>query len=160
MAVGTGLVTLGVSDTINTVVESAVIEAMTAPLAHDARGGLSPAALNPLLDLCQGKSALALGPGLDTHEGTRTLVKNILKQCTLPVILDADGLNLISDDPGVLRHRSAPTILTPPSRGDVPAHRNFRPGHPGPSAGDGPCICPGIRGHRGAQGRRHPHRHP
>jgi len=113
VSAGTGLVTLGIPQAINTIVETASLEAMTAPQDHGGPPYLTLSALDSLMALCQDKSALALGPGLGTHEETQKLVTTLVKESTLPLVLDADGLNCIAHDPSILKQRKAPTILTP-----------------------------------------------
>ena len=113
VAAGTGLVTLGIPQSINDIVETATLEAMTAPLDSAGKAHLTLAALDPLLELSQDKSALALGPGLGTHEETQKLVTALVKESNRPLVLDADGLNCIAHDPSLLKQRKAPTTLTP-----------------------------------------------
>ncbi|MFK5952196.1 MAG: NAD(P)H-hydrate dehydratase [Desulfobacterium sp.] len=113
VAAGTGLVTLGIPQAINDIVETATLEAMTTPLDNGGKAYLTLAALDPLLKLSQDKSALALGPGLGTHEETQKLVTALVKESSLPLILDADALNCVAHDPSLLKQRKAPTILTP-----------------------------------------------
>ena len=59
-----------------------------------------------------GLSALAVGPGLGTSSAARALLDAALAT-GLPAVLDADALNLVADEPGRLRGRAAPTVLTP-----------------------------------------------
>ncbi len=113
VAAGTGLVTLALPDAINDTVESCTIEAMTVPLPDDGNGYLTHTALDSIQALARNKSALALGPGLGTHEETRNLVISLVEKTDLPLILDADALNCIAHDPCLLKKRKAPTILTP-----------------------------------------------
>ncbi len=113
MAMGTGLVTLGVAATLNPVMEMKVTEPMTVPLAESAPGHLSDRCFDALNDLAQQKNAMALGPGMGTDPATGRLVKRIIQELTLPMVVDADGLNAIADDPGILKKTRAPLILTP-----------------------------------------------
>lgn len=113
VAVGTGLVTLAVPDAINDTVETCTIEAMTAPLPDEGKGYITDTALKTIQDLARNKSALALGPGLGTHEETRNLVISLVEKTDLPLILDADGLNCIATNLPLLKTRKAPTVLTP-----------------------------------------------
>ncbi|TJX15187.1 NAD(P)H-hydrate dehydratase [Tissierella creatinini] len=55
---------------------------------------------------------IVLGPGLGVSEEKRDLVKNILKSFRGPIVLDADGINLI-DDVDILRSRKDITVITP-----------------------------------------------
>ena len=90
-----------------------VIEPMTAALAQTPSGGLGAAALDGVMTLLEGKSALAIGPGIGTDPDTRELVKGVVATASVPMVIDADGLNCIADDPGILGTANAPVILTP-----------------------------------------------
>ena len=72
---GAGLVTLGIPESLNTIMEVKLTEAMTEPLPEEESGSLGPAALPKIRSLCQGKKALAIGPGLSTSPGTTALVR-------------------------------------------------------------------------------------
>lgn len=56
-----------------------------------------------------------VGPGIGTDDDALALLREILAT-DLPVLLDADGLTLVSRDPSLVRERSAPTVLTPHDR--------------------------------------------
>ncbi len=57
--------------------------------------------------------AIALGPGLDTKEDTRKAVRTFLEKGSSPVIIDADGLNILSLDKDLLKRVPPQSILTP-----------------------------------------------
>jgi hydroxyethylthiazole kinase-like uncharacterized protein yjeF len=61
----------------------------------------------------EGKTAVALGPGLSTHEETTALVRRIVGRCPLPMVIDADGLNALSGHLEALVPVQGKTILTP-----------------------------------------------
>jgi NAD(P)H-hydrate epimerase len=110
---GTGLVTLGVAESLNPVMETLVVEPMTCPLPEEVPGHLSLDSLDAIQALAQTRQALALGPGLGTRAATQDLVRKLVKKVPIPLILDADGLNAVAEDPACLKTRTAPTILTP-----------------------------------------------
>lgn len=56
---------------------------------------------------------LILGPGLGTGKKQRELVEECLLYFQKPIVVDADGLNILSDNPSLIKHRSSPTIVTP-----------------------------------------------
>ncbi|MEH2941945.1 NAD(P)H-hydrate dehydratase [Lachnospiraceae bacterium KK002] len=58
-------------------------------------------------------SVIVAGPGLGTGKTARKLVKLVLKYAEVPVILDADGLNLTAEHPEWLKLAKAPVIVTP-----------------------------------------------
>lgn len=110
---GTGLVTLGAPESLLPVMESLVLEPMTHPLPEKEKGFLSETCLKDILILLKGKQALALGPGLGTREGTKKLVQGLIEQSPVPMVLDADAVNCIAENPGVLKKKTRPAILTP-----------------------------------------------
>jgi hydroxyethylthiazole kinase-like uncharacterized protein yjeF len=110
---GAGLVTLGIPKSLNAIMEEKLTEAMTTPLPDTVDGTLSLRAERDILKLMEGKTAVALGPGLSTHPETTDLVRRIVSRCPLPIVIDADGLNALSEDPSPLRSCGNKAILTP-----------------------------------------------
>jgi hydroxyethylthiazole kinase-like uncharacterized protein yjeF len=110
---GAGLVTLGIPKSLNAIMEEKLTEAMTAPLPDTVDGTLSLRAERDILKLMEGKTAVALGPGLSTHPETTDLVRRIVSRCPLPIVIDADALNALSEDPSSLRSCGNKAILTP-----------------------------------------------
>lgn len=76
-------------------------------------GTLGPLALEPLLSAVRGKDAVVLGPGLPRGGGTHALLAQLLPAITVPLVLDADGLNALAEDVSILRHAAGPVVLTP-----------------------------------------------
>lgn len=110
---GAGLVTLGIPASLNAILENKLTEPMTCPLPETADGSLSLKAETDIVELMDGKTAIAIGPGLSTHEETTELVRQIVSRCPLPMVIDADGLNALSEDLGVLSKCRGQVILTP-----------------------------------------------
>lgn len=54
-----------------------------------------------------------MGPGISTHEDTAALVKKLLLKAPCPMVLDADAISAISDDPAILLEALGPVVLTP-----------------------------------------------
>lgn len=113
MRAGTGLVTLGVPTSLNPVLESQVTEVMTYALPETTDHMLDTSAMGAIKELLTGKSCLAIGPGIGTAEETRQLLFQVLEKIVIPVVVDADGLNLLSERPEILRALKVPVILTP-----------------------------------------------
>lgn len=65
-----------------------------------------------LRSLMEGKNLVVVGPGLGKDPWARELLTEVL-QAECPVVVDADGLNIISEDPALLKCRKYPMILTP-----------------------------------------------
>jgi len=114
MACGTGLVTLAIPESINSIMETKVTEPMTVLLPESKRGHISHTALNIILkELVADKKVVAAGPGLGMDESTIKLVHGMVEEITLPMVLDADALNAIAVNPYILKNRKAATVVTP-----------------------------------------------
>jgi NAD(P)H-hydrate epimerase len=110
---GAGLVTLGIPQSINPILETQVLEAMTEPLPEMENGRLSETALDAIMNLVVGKRCLALGPGLGQAVETKTLVCRIIKKSPVPLVIDADGLNNLVGHTEILHKLNVPAIITP-----------------------------------------------
>ncbi len=110
---GAGLVTLGIPQSLNPILESKCTEAMTLPLPETGEGTLSPGALEEIVNFCRKASVVALGPGLSRNGETGELVRELIRNCPLPMVVDADGLNLIAEDVSVLSMAQSSLVLTP-----------------------------------------------
>ncbi len=113
MRAGAGLVTLGVPSSVAPVLEPMVIEPMTVSLPCRGDGTLGESAWDKVTELIEGRNCLALGPGLGWTPSTAALVHRIVGECPLPLVLDADGLNCIAENPERLKSAKAPVVLTP-----------------------------------------------
>ena len=109
---GAGLVFLGVPENIYAIEAVKLTEAIVFPLP-DAEGKLSEAAIPEILDRLPKMDAVLIGPGLGQSAGTRAVTEAVLKHANCPVVLDADGINVIAPHKDILRGRTCPTILTP-----------------------------------------------
>jgi len=110
---GAGLVTLGIPESLNPILEEKCTEVMTLPLPETSAGSLAPEAVSPVLDFCRKIDVVAIGPGISRNSGTGELVRELVRTCPVPLIIDADGLNLIAEDLSVLRCASSGLTLTP-----------------------------------------------
>ncbi len=111
---GAGLVTVAVPDPVLPVVDLGSIESMTLPLpASGTTGQIAAAAAGRILAAAEGKSVLALGPGLGQEEETAEAIRRIVREAALPLVLDADGLNAFAGRARELAGRQAATVLTP-----------------------------------------------
>ncbi|MDZ7833084.1 MAG: NAD(P)H-hydrate dehydratase [Desulfobacterales bacterium] len=113
MRAGAGLVTLGVPESLNPVIEPQVLEPMTIGLQETPAGALSDDAADTILDLLSDKRCLALGPGMGTDPATARLVHRLIQESPVPVVVDADGLNNLALEPEILINAHSPVILTP-----------------------------------------------
>lgn len=109
---GAGLVFLGVPECIYAIEAVKLNEAIVFPL-KDEDGMLAETSLEEIEKTLPRMDAVLIGCGLGQSQGTLAVLLRVLEQAKCPVVLDADGINLISGHRHVLRGRAAPTILTP-----------------------------------------------
>lgn len=109
---GAGLVYLGVPDSIYAIEAVKLTEPIVFPLP-DEDGKLSVKAEKEICKLLPKMDAVLIGPGLGQSEGTFAAVQTVLEQFSGPVVLDADGINVIKSHKDIVRGRTAPTIVTP-----------------------------------------------
>ena len=108
---GAGYVTAGCTGAVKHALATTCPEALTATVTD--AGVLGPHALDAFSGVLEQADVLALGPGLGRGQDQQQLVTRVLDEVELPVVLDADALNAVSEDNTPLRQRSAPSILTP-----------------------------------------------
>jgi NAD(P)H-hydrate epimerase len=110
---GAGLVRLAVPEGILPIVASANPCYTTAPLPQDGHGRLNAAALPELLELVRGNNAAGLGPGLGQSADVGAIVSATLEQTSMPLVLDADALNVLTGRLDSLGKHRGPVVLTP-----------------------------------------------
>lgn len=109
---GAGLVFLGVPESIYGIEAVKLNEPVIFPLP-DVGGRLSADAVPEILSRLPRMDAVLVGPGLGQSEGTLAVVRAVLEKAECPVVVDADGINVLRAHRDLLRGRKSPTILTP-----------------------------------------------
>lgn len=109
---GAGLVYLAVPECIYSIEAVKMTEAIVLPLS-DYQGMLSSDAVHEVRDLLAKMDAVLIGPGLGQSQGTADVLRLVLDEFRGPVVVDADGINLLSKHKALLRGRRYPTVLTP-----------------------------------------------
>jgi ADP-dependent NAD(P)H-hydrate dehydratase / NAD(P)H-hydrate epimerase len=112
---GAGLVTVATPRSALPIVAGLGLEFMTEPLPETDAGTISRQALDTgqIDHLLEGKSFVALGPGIGTVAETAEFVRELVRRVTLPMVIDADGLNAIAGDPGCLDAGDRLRVITP-----------------------------------------------
>ncbi|MBB6730425.1 NAD(P)H-hydrate dehydratase [Cohnella zeiphila] len=114
---GCGLVTWAVPDRLAEPLIGRFPEAMLAPLPDEGRGEWSRVPPEELIRLAAGKDALVLGPGLGRWEGGSAWLRELWERLPgdLPLVLDADALNLLAEASGFAEwpRRPGGVVLTP-----------------------------------------------
>ena len=97
MRSGAGLVTLGIPESLNPILEVKLTEVMTLPLNETQEKTLSLSAYHKIEQFSCKSDLIAIGPGLSCYRETSELVHRIVEKIDKPMVLDADALNAFSD---------------------------------------------------------------
>ncbi|MCM8766180.1 MAG: NAD(P)H-hydrate dehydratase [Candidatus Omnitrophica bacterium] len=113
LRVGAGLVTLGIPASLNPILEVKLTEVMTLPLPETKEASLSFKAKDRILNFLEKCDCVIIGPGLSRNEETQKLVRFLLKKISLPIVLDADGINALAGYLELLKNIKGDLVLTP-----------------------------------------------
>ncbi len=110
---GCGMVHCAVPESVMPIVSTKVTEPVLHAVAETAEG--TPAARNcdDLLTLAASMQAVLIGPGISHNAETGTLVRGMISGATIPVVLDADGINAFKGHSEELKNHTADLIITP-----------------------------------------------
>jgi len=115
LRVGAGLVTVATPEPVLPMVAAHRPEVMTEPLRPTETGSISAKNLeHGYFDaLVKGKRVLGMGPGLSTHRETQEFVRAVVANRSVPIVLDADGLNAFAGRALALNNSRGMLAITP-----------------------------------------------
>lgn len=100
---GAGLVTLCTDESIQDILSCKLVEAMTTNFSEE----------KDLYNIMNKSNSIALGPGMGNNKVTFKRVKDIIENSKCPLIIDADGLNVLKDNLHLLECLNGKCIITP-----------------------------------------------
>lgn len=109
---GAGLVTAAIVESILPMVAGVTPELMTIPLKEDDTGEIDPAQVD-FDELLEKKTVLAVGPGLGQKPGAEKFLLALLKKIGVPMVLDADALNILAKHREKIDGSKKTMVLTP-----------------------------------------------
>jgi NAD(P)H-hydrate epimerase len=112
---GAGLSTIATAKSVLPTVAGFHPELMTEPLEETEAGTISLRALEygRVDQLIEGKTVLAIGPGISRNPDTAEFVRNVVNNHRTPIVLDADGLNAFEDRAAELNGKGRTLVITP-----------------------------------------------
>jgi len=110
---GSGIVTLGIPEGLDFIMEVKLTEVIKKPLYQTTEMTLSARAQDQILEFSKSVDAIAIGPGLSQHPEVKRLIKEIIPELDKKTVIDADGLNALADEPGIIKKAKIPLVLTP-----------------------------------------------
>jgi NAD(P)H-hydrate epimerase len=114
---GAGLVTIATPAACMPIVASMAPELMTEPLPEIERGTLAPDALDRVLEL--NHDVIGCGPGLGRTPGVAEFVHGLLARAAVPLVLDADALTVLADEPARLAGSDERDVIITPHPGEM-----------------------------------------
>ena len=115
---GAGLVTVMSPSAVQPIVATLGPEIMTRSAAGNPDFFNTEAEVD-ILGFAVDKDVVAFGPGIGTDDSTFSLLREIIPAIDAPLIIDADGLNLVARDPSILKQRKPATTLLTPHPGEM-----------------------------------------
>jgi hydroxyethylthiazole kinase-like uncharacterized protein yjeF len=113
---GAGLVTVATAATCQPVLAAMAPEYMTEAL-DDSPEGLNPDGVDRVLEMA--RDVLAIGPGLGQAPATREFIRQLVDRATMPLVIDADGLNAFAGEPEKLAGREGRDVIITPHPGEM-----------------------------------------
>ncbi|MCM8820425.1 MAG: NAD(P)H-hydrate dehydratase [Candidatus Omnitrophica bacterium] len=112
---GCGLVTIGIPEGLNDIIEMKLTEVMSLPLPQTEKRTFSEKGVKTTLKFIEEKAdGVLIGPGISTAvKETCGFVEDIVKDTEKPLIIDADALKIISSNDILKKSKSKSIILTP-----------------------------------------------
>ncbi len=110
---GAGLVQAAVPKSLISVIAARLPEVMLLPLETDSEGYITFDNFDKIIRGSKNATSVLIGCGLGVTEQTKILVKNLIANINCPIILDADGINCISDSIDIIKQSMSDIIITP-----------------------------------------------
>lgn len=110
---GAGVVTACLPRTLAMSFDMALPEVITRGVEETPQNTLDKAAWPEIEQLLENKKAVVFGPGLSKQESIGHILEELLINLKVPLVIDADGLNVLAQNTGIIKNKNIPVILTP-----------------------------------------------
>ncbi len=110
---GAGLVTAAFPECAYPAIASKLTSPLLLPTKCNTDGTFSSQAIDEIKVAMSKASAILIGCGLGVNNQTAKLLYEVIKNSKVPLIIDADGINILSHNINVLKEAKVPIILTP-----------------------------------------------
>ena len=110
---GAGLTQLAFPDACMAGVMSKLTECTFLPLSTADNGEFDPDGIKYVLSALSKCTAAAIGCGMGTGENSAEMLDAVVSSSRVPLIIDADGINILSQHKDILKKANCPVLLTP-----------------------------------------------
>ena len=112
---GCGMVYAAVPESVRNLIEPELREAITFAVPETPDGTVAPGAWKSIEPYLAKADVIIAGPGLSRHADTTRFMRELVERSPKPLVIDADGINALAGEPGLLKNRNAPIVITPHS---------------------------------------------
>lgn len=110
---GAGLVYAGVPKSLAHIYGSRLTEPIILPLEDGGNGCLAVESTEQIIAHMKKMDVVAAGPGLTATDSITEIVEKMISESTIPLVMDADALNAISGNTGILKNLPVNAVVTP-----------------------------------------------
>ena len=110
---GSGLVTVVVPSGIAPIVAGNVVEAMVFGARETQDGFLSMDCWQTWSTRLEEFDAVLIGPGMGRTKDNYSLVRELLRESSIPVVLDADAISILENQADLITKVTVPVVMTP-----------------------------------------------
>lgn len=110
---GAGLLKLFIGESLNPIVKISIPEAITVPLQEMRKGVVGIKHIPKIIEQSKDIDALAIGPGCGISSELAEVLRQLIESVECPIIIDADGLNVLAKNLSWLEKKKGDIILTP-----------------------------------------------
>jgi hydroxyethylthiazole kinase-like uncharacterized protein yjeF len=107
---GAGLVTVATAAGVLPIIAESMPELMTEALVETSEGTIANQGIAKILE---GKTVLGIGPGLTTLPETTAFVRRVIQESSIPVVIDADGVNAFAGHNAEIQGNGRGIVITP-----------------------------------------------
>ncbi len=110
---GVGLCALATPRSVINIAASKLNEATYIPLPETEDGFAKGSSVDTILHSFDRVTTILVGCGMGNRKSTRKIVEAVVRNASCPIIIDADGINSISENIDILKERKSEIIITP-----------------------------------------------
>lgn len=110
---GSGVVRLATTSAVAAMIMPHLMECMVTPVPESRSGSMSASALPFLKKLVAKSNCCLVGCGLSVTPDTKQVVEYLVENINGGMVIDADGLNILTEQPKLLDKRAGGTVITP-----------------------------------------------
>ena len=110
---GVGMVEMAIPAEIYPIVAANLVDPVYHLLKSNEHGTVSSECIPLILKKMKSATAIMIGCGMGKGKDVTDVVEAVIRNSEVPIVIDADGLNAIKDDLGVLGEAKAPIVMTP-----------------------------------------------